>query len=111
MAVKYEDTDYLSHIEQLSKSHLKKTEWKLAPLENPQNDFFGPLLARYLDDLDLRHKLQDRSRHTFASIIRRAVLINSVHDLIETLYTDTIGIKDQIKEAEAKLALQKERQD
>jgi len=38
-------------------------------------------------------------------------MMNSVHDLIETLYTDTIGIKDQIKEAEAKLALQKERQD
>jgi hypothetical protein len=35
MAVKYDDTDYLSHIEQLSKNHLKKTEWKLEPLENP----------------------------------------------------------------------------
>jgi len=58
-----------------------------------------------LNDLDVRHKLEDRSRHTFASIIRRAVMMNSVHDLIETLYTDTIGIKDQIKEAEAKLAL------
>lgn len=35
MALKYDDTDYLSHIEQLSKNHLKLTEWKLEPLENP----------------------------------------------------------------------------
>jgi hypothetical protein len=49
------DTDYINHVDELAKNHLKKTEWKLEPLENPENNFFEPLLVKYLDDLDIRH--------------------------------------------------------
>lgn len=37
--------------------------------------------------------------------------MSSVHDLIETLYKDTIGIREAIKDAEVKLERDKERKD
>lgn len=37
--------------------------------------------------------------------------MDSVHDLIETLYQDTIGIRESIKQNEKKLAIEKEKRE
>ena len=73
---------------------MTKAEWKLEPLVNPLNNFFEPLLHKYIDDLHTRHTVSDKSRKTFASVIRRAVTMDTVHDLIEDLYQDTIGQRE-----------------
>lgn len=37
--------------------------------------------------------------------------MDSVHDLIESLYKDTLGIRQAIKDAEAQLVIDKEKQE
>jgi hypothetical protein len=48
------DVDYEEHVNALTKSHLDKTEWKLEPLQNPDNNFVESLIERYRVDLDSR---------------------------------------------------------
>lgn len=45
------DVDYQRHVDELTKSHLSKTEWSLEPLQNPENNFVEDLISRYLDEL------------------------------------------------------------
>ena len=99
--------DYIKHFEALEKSHLKTNQWKLEPLINPENDFFSCLLNKYIEDLHIRHKNTDRSRKSFGTIIRRTVELDCVHEIIEELYKETLGIRQAIKDREAKLKEEK----
>ena len=106
-ALNIEDMDYIKHFEALEKSHLKTNQWKLEPLINPENDFFSCLLNKYIEDLPIRHKNTDRSRKSFGTIIRRTVELDCVHEIIEELYKETLGIRQAIKDREAKLKEEK----
>ena len=77
---------------------MKEAEWILEPLENPKNNFFDPLIKQYVKDLEIRNTFEMRQRDSFSKIMRKACPLDSVSELVEDLYTKTIGIKKQILE-------------
>ena len=104
-ANEHQDTDFKEQYAELERSHLKAAEWKLEPLVNPQNDFFQPLLDKYLNDLDVRYNIDKQRQSSFAAIIRRSVNLKSVHKIIEELYMETIGVREAVKAKEEALKI------
>jgi hypothetical protein len=53
-----EDVELNSHMEDLDRYHLRATEWKTSPIQQPKHDFVTALLEEYLNDLKKR-KVRD----------------------------------------------------
>ena len=104
-ASEHQDTDFADQYAELERNHLKTAEWKLEPLVQPQNDFFQPLLDRYLNDLDVRYNISEKKQNSFASVIRRTVSLKSVHRVIEELYSETIGVREAVRAKEEALKI------
>jgi hypothetical protein len=76
-------------MEELDRYHIRQTEWKLEPLENPQHDFVTDLLEKYLADLTHRQHLGNVKNARMSDLIRKPVQLDSVEKQINILYKET----------------------
>jgi hypothetical protein len=79
------DKDYTKVVREITKSHLKDSEWKFGPNQTPLNDFVGPLISEHVDSLHLRYRDASSVNTMTAQILRRTVTPNTVQDHIEEI--------------------------
>ena len=67
----------------------------------------GELLERYIQDLRHREEAGTFEKATFSAIIRRPMRLSDASAMIEDVNRKTIGLKAQLAEQEAEMAMVK----
>lgn len=90
--------DLKAHYEELDKYHLRTTEWKLEPLQNPQHDFVSNLREGYLIDLEQRKRRGNMPGARHCDVIRKGVALDSIEKHINKLEKVVTDQKQQAEE-------------
>jgi hypothetical protein len=76
------DEDIQKHYDQLDKFHLRQTEWRTAPIVNPEHDFVTDLVKKMVNDLHNRNARCMGVDASYCELIRKPFNLNYVTELI-----------------------------
>jgi hypothetical protein len=74
------DKDTVEHLAELNKYFNKASEWRFEAKPDPKTDLVGDLFARYMSDLEHRHRVSLENKDTICGLLRKSVDYNCLNE-------------------------------
>ena len=89
------DEDIRKHYDLLDKHNLRITEWRTAPVINPEHDFVTDLVKKMVNDLHNRNARCMSEDASFCELIRKPFSLDYVAELINDVkvQSDALAVK------------------
>ena len=101
------DKDTVEHLAELNKYFNKASEWRFEAKPDPKTDLVGDLFARYMSDLEHRHRVSLENKDTICGLLRKSVDYNCLNEQIDEVEAKTLALIKKAKEREEEVKVAK----